>query len=133
MTSTVAEGLTAFVQGSLRLEDLEAALKNRVDFRYFDRDERRVGIQGEPLPIVAVQPSDVERILKGYLAGKCTRRDVSDWAATIRLLDCFEVVAATERATDRIWGVLDELMSPDAWDELTVEAALELIRKLNAE
>ena len=130
MKDTFAGDLRSFVEGRLSITDLETALDGLVRFRYADRDERLVDGSISSLPITAFSAADVERTLRRFLQGDMSRRDVSDWAATLRLLDIFEVAPSDAAIADAVWDVIDQLMSPDAWEELTTEFAIELMSRL---
>lgn len=129
MRKPVVAALAEFARGEIDLEELEEALAGFVRFRYADTDERSVEFLKGPLPAVRFRKDDVERLLRRYLRGELTPREASDWAATLRLLDCFEHTAS-EPDTDAVWDVLDRLSSPDAWGALTTETALELMQQL---
>lgn len=130
MKNEIATDLKSFVEGRLSLSDLETALEGRVRFRYADRDERLVEGSISSLPLTAFSAADVERALRRFLRDDLSRRDLSDWAATLRLLDIFEVTRSDAAIADTVWDVIDQLMSPDAWGELTTESAIELISRL---
>ncbi len=127
MTGKLDIALSSFAKLDIGLEQLQRALEGVVRFRYADTNERDVEMLGD-LPSVEFHSNDVEAALRGYLNGKLSSRDISDWAATIRLLDAYDVSARDD--PDSVWDVLDQLASPDAWGSLTTESAIELIRQL---
>jgi hypothetical protein len=129
VTDSVAAALARFSKGELDLEELERALAGIVRFRYADTDERSAELLSGPLPLVTFRKEDIERVLRRHLRGELTAREASDWAATLRLLDCFELDAPAAEA-DAVWDVLDQLSSPDAWGALTTESAIQLIHQL---
>ncbi len=120
--------LESFAHGDIDLDQLEGALTAVVHFRFADTNERSVEIV-RPLPQVSFQTQDVRGVLERFSAGELTPREVSDWAATMRLLDCFHVAGDSDES-DTTWEVIDELMSPDVWGDLTIEHAFELLQRL---
>lgn len=130
MTRRLKDDLDKFVEGHLTVADLQTALDGLVRFRYADRDERLVEGSVSALPTTRFSSADVERVLHRFLKGELSRREVSDWAATLRLLDAFELALPSHVSAEAVWDVLDQLMSPDAWDELTTEATLNLLARL---
>ncbi len=124
MTDDPLTILTRFAQGSMSLPELEVALESQVRFRYLDTNERSVELYAD-LPAVAVSMGDLANALRRYLLGLISGRELSDWAATLRLLDCYDVEC--DEGSETLWHVLDLLMSPDAWGELTPERAEELL------
>lgn len=127
MINALGIALSRFATLEISFEDLQQALEGVVRFRYADTNERDVEIFG-PLPSVTFHKHNVEAVLQRYLKGEFTSRDVSDWAATIRLVDAYDVDSKDD--SDAVWDVLDQLASPDAWDSLTTDSAIELIRQL---
>jgi hypothetical protein len=127
----VRKHLLDFIEGRLPFTDLEAALDGLVRFRYADRDERSVDGSIASLPAVRFHRDDVERALSRFLRGEISRHEISNWAATLCLLDAFELDPSTLGANEVVWDVLHELMSPDAWDELTTESAIHLLSRLH--
>lgn len=124
MTARLAE----FAAGSLSLPALEEALDGWVVMRFWDTNERQLDFQRE-LPPVVFSATDVRRKIEEYVGGAITARELSDWAAAMRLLDCFDLDERTSHPDDT-WDVIDELASPDAWGELTLERALFLMKEL---
>lgn len=125
---SVRAALAAFCQGELDLEGLEEALAGMVRFRYADTNERSLDVVS-PLPLVTFRKEDVAKVLRRYLSGELAHREVSDWAATLRLLDCFEL-NGPEVESDAVWDVLDQLSAPDVWGTLTTESAIQLLHQL---
>ena len=122
--------LEQFVRGQIDLDTLEDRLEGIVRFRFADTNERSVEFSAV-LPTVFFGRSELQAVLKRFLRGDLKRRQVSDWAATLRLLDCFDLEASDEQP-DIAWDVVDELMSPDGWGELTTESAIRLIHRLES-
>ncbi len=129
MSDTAIAVLADFVKGGATFEELQDALEDVVRFRYADTNERSVEILTSKLPKTSFRQEDVEALLQRFLEGKITARESSDWAATVRLLDCFEL-EAPHTHIDVVWDVLDQLASPDAWDTLTTESAIALLHRL---
>lgn len=127
--SVIARALKEFGFGQLGLAGLETRLEGVVQLRFADTNERSVELRGEALPTIVLGKAQVQVVLERFLRGELDRREVSDWAAAIRLLDCFEFESPDE-ASDAAWDVIDELMSPDSWGELTTEGAIRLIHRL---
>lgn len=71
------------------------------------------------------------RQLRRFLSHKISATDLSDWAATLPLLGCFEV-DEPDPGSSHVWDMLDELVSPDAWGEITVDSIIDLRRRLSA-
>lgn len=124
----ITEILSRFVRSGVTLSELETRLAGVADFRYLDTNERSVVLLA-PLPNIWFGAGDVTRVLEQFARGERTAREVSDWAATLRLLDCFDVTP-TEDDADVVWEVVDQLASPDAWDALSLERAWAFIRRL---
>lgn len=114
--------------GALSRDDLEDCLKSQTRFRFWDTNERSVEQSGR-LPTVAFSRDDVDRQLKLFLAQQITARELSDWAATLRLLDCFEV-NEPDPVSSEVWDLIDELVSPDAWGSITVDSVIDFRRRL---
>jgi hypothetical protein len=98
--------------------------------RFWDTDERSVE-HTETLPIVRFGRDDVDVQLRRFLSNGISARDLSDWAATLRLLGCFEV-DEPDPGSSEVWDILDELVSPDAWGEITTDSVIDLRRRLAA-
>lgn len=125
---STADILSRFVRGGVTLSELETGLAGTAEFRYLDTNERSVDLLG-PLPNVWFGAADVTRVLEQFVRGERTARDVSDWAATLRMLDCFDV-SPTEEDADVVWDVVDQLTSPDASGALSLERGWGLIQRL---
>lgn len=130
MTESHELALRRFVQGTLDVGGLEDALQGAARFRFADTNERQIELPGPELPETIFSREDVVGALRRYLERELTARDLSDWAATIRMMDCFEL-ARLDPDPDTVWDVLDELTSPDAWDLPSVESALLLVGRLS--
>jgi hypothetical protein len=120
--------LEGFVAGDISLARLEDALLGTATLRFSDTNEREVQFH-RSLPNVRFGPEDIVRTLERYLAGTINGREASDWAAALRLLDCFDVRDDTADP-DSIWDAVDQLMAPDVWGNLSTERAIELIHQL---
>lgn len=128
MISDITASFKRFAAGEIDLCTLEDALDGRVRFHFFDTNERSIEILDPSLPSVVFSAADIEATLRRFLRGDLTRRQVSDWAAVLRMLDAYELAAGGR--PDTVWNVLDELMAPDAWGELSTESAIKLLRDL---
>lgn len=120
--------LEQFVRGVRSHADLEECLKHRRRFRFWDTDQRSVD-QGGDLPTVRFSRDDVDAQLRRFLSRELTERQLSDWAATLRLAGCFEV-SEDEPESSEVWDLLDELVSPDAWGPITIDSVIDLRRRL---
>ena len=126
----VSRCLSEFAKGMRTLDALESCLGRRVQLRFWDTNERDTGLL-TPLPSVLFNRADVDAQLRRYLEGGISGRELSDWAAAIRLLGCFDL-EEDEAASSQIWDLLDELMSPDAWGPIDIDSILDLRRRLLA-
>lgn len=122
--------LNEFVDGARSISSLEECLGSNARLRFWDTNQRDVHLAGR-LPQVLFSREQVDAELRRFLAGELSARDLSDWAAAIRLLGCFDV-NEEDPGSSEVWDFLDELMSPDAWGPITVESVLDLRRRLNA-
>lgn len=122
--------LKEFADGVRALSSLEECLGQKARLRFWDTNERDVNLSTR-LPPVLFSRAQVDAQLRRFLAGQISARDLSDWAAAIRLLGCFDV-NEEDPGSSEVWDLLDELMSPDAWGPITVESVLELRRRLNS-
>lgn len=120
--------LKGYVRGDVTLEDLQVALGSRRRFRFWDTNERAVTFSG-PLPRVPFDRTDIDRQLQRFLSRTISARELSDWAGGIRLSGCFFVDADDQESSDT-WDLLDEIMSPDVWGDITVESVIDLRRRL---
>ena len=123
------ECLEQFVRGMKSPSELEECLKGRRRFRFWDTNERSIDHHGH-LPTVYFSRDDVDAQLRRFLSQKMSARDLSDWAATLRLMGCFSVNEPDPGSSD-VWDLLDELVSPDAWGPLTVDSVIDLRRRLD--
>jgi hypothetical protein len=98
--------------------------------RFWDTNERSIE-HAETLPVVRFGRADVDAQLHRFLSRGISARDLSDWAATLRLLGSFEV-DEPDPGSSHVWDILDELMSPDAWGEITVDSIIDLRRRLSS-
>lgn len=122
--------LQQFIRGERSLESLEDCLDGVAKLRFWDTDQRDVQLSSR-LPEVLFRREDVDAQLQRFLAKGIDGRSLSDWAAAVRLLGCFDV-GEEEPGSSEVWDILDELMTPDVWGPITVESILELRRRLNA-
>jgi len=120
--------LEQYAAGVLSLDELENCLGSRARFRFWDSNERSVELSMR-LPKVVFSREDVDRQLQRFLNHQIDARELSDWAATLRLLDCFEV-NEPDPGSSEIWDLIDELVSPDAWGPVTVDSVIDLRRRL---
>lgn len=129
MTEGYEIALRRFLQGTLDFDGLEEALTGVARFRYADTNERQIDFTGTALPEVEFSREDVIRVLQRYLRKELRPRELSDWAATVRLMDAY-VLTDSDPDPDAVWDALDELTSPDAWELPSVESALTMIGRL---
>lgn len=129
MKANAALALKRFIEGELGLSDLEDALGEVARFSFRDTNERYVEYLISDPSTVRFTRMDVERMLLRFLDGRLSARELSDWAAIIKMLDWYEL-DSTDPVPNEVWDVLDELMSPDAWGNVTTESALAMLRRL---
>lgn len=122
--------LEQFLRGLLSPARLEECLGDRRRFKFWDTNERSVEYRGA-LPTVYFTRDDIDAQLRRFLGGELSARDLSDWAATLRLLGCFSV-NESDPGSSEVWDLIDELVSPDAWGPLTVDSVIDLRRRLTA-
>jgi RHS repeat-associated protein len=125
----VVSCLERFVSGGISRSELEDCIAPRARMRFWDTNERSIE-HAETLPVVRFGRADVDAHLHRFLSHGISARDLSDWAATLRLLGCFEV-DEPDPGSSHVWDILDELMSPDAWGEITVDSIIDLRRRLS--
>jgi hypothetical protein len=131
MNSVGIEGcLVEFARGTRSLSSLEECLHGKVRLSFWDTNERRAVLLSS-LPTVQFTREDVDAQLRRFLAKEVSARELSDWAAGMRLLDCFEV-DEDDPGSSEVWDLMDEIMTPDVWEPLTIESIIELRRRLNA-
>jgi hypothetical protein len=128
--ANIVSCLERFVAGAISRQTLEDCIAPRARMRFWDTDERSVE-HTETLPIVRFGRDDVDVQLRRFLSNGISARDLSDWAATLRLLGCFEV-DEPDPGSSEVWDILDELVSPDAWGEITTDSVIDLRRRLAA-
>jgi hypothetical protein len=122
-------GLRRFLEGAITRCELENILGNKTRFHFWDTNQRSVDHLGL-LPKVLFTREDVDRELKRFLAKQISALDLSDWAATLRLLNCFEF-EERDPVSSEIWDLIDELISPDAWGLINVDSVIDLRRRLS--
>lgn len=120
--------LEQFVRGARSQADLEECLRGRRHFRFWDTDQRSVDRYGD-LPTVHFSREHVDAQLRRFLSRELSARDLSDWAAALRLTGCFKVNEDDPGSSD-VWDLIDELVSPDAWGPITVDSVIDLRRRL---
>lgn len=130
MSSTANTCLTEFARGLRSRDALEECLKGKVRLRFWDTNERSADLLTN-LPTVAFTREDVDAQLTRFLRGELTARELSDWAAGMRLLGCFRL-QEEEPASSLVWDLMDEMMTPDLWEPLTVDSVMGLRRRLAA-
>lgn len=120
--------LERFVSGGISPDELKVCVEQRARFRFLDTSER--SLQGiGALPRARFTRADVDRQLIRYLAERLSAEELSDWAATLRLSDCFEADESDPSSTE-VGDFLDELVSPDAWGPITIDSVIDLRRRL---
>jgi hypothetical protein len=122
--------LEEFARGTRSLSSLEDCLQGKVRLKFWDTNERSVELPSS-LPTVQFTRGDVDAQLRRFLAKELSARELSDWAAGMRLLDCF-IVNEDDSGSAEVWDLMDEIMSPDVWEVLTIDSAIDLRRRLNA-
>ena len=128
--SEVEYCLKEFAKGLRPRASLEDCLLGSVRLRFWDTNERSSELLAR-LPKVRFTRDYVDAQLQRFLAGDIGARDLSDWAATIRLLGCYEV-DEDDLGSSEVWDIMDELMSPDVWGPLNVDSVIDLRRRLSA-
>jgi hypothetical protein len=121
--------LEEFARGTRTRVELEECLSGTAELRFWDTNERS-SVLGAPLPRVLFGRADIDRQLQRFLAGALNARDLSDWAAGMRLLGCF-TLTEDDPISSSTWDLMDEIMSPDVWEPLTVDTVIELRRRLS--
>lgn len=127
-SSPLSQHLLDFSRGLISRDALEDRLEGKVRFHFWDTNQRSSDLVTK-LPKVEFTKEDVDAQLRRFLSGELTARDLSDWGATIRLLGCFQL-NLEDPASSAVWDIIDELMSPDVWEPLTVEVVISLRRRL---
>jgi hypothetical protein len=131
MNSVGIEGcLVEFARGTRSRSSLEDCLHGRVRRKFRDTNQRSADLLSS-LPTVRFTRADVDAQLRRFLAKELSARELSDWAAGMRLLDCFEV-DEDDPGSSEVWDLMDEIMTPDVWEPLTIESIIELRRRLNS-
>lgn len=123
--------LSQFLHGKRSLTSLESCLGGAARLRFWDTDQRDVSLASK-LPEVFFTREDVDAQLRRFLAQEVTARELSDWAAAIRLLGCYDV-NEDDPGSSEVWDLVDELMTPDVWGPVTIESVLDLRKRLNGE
>ena len=100
--SALAQTLEQFVRGQIDCDTFQDRLEGVVYFRYADTKERSVELSGVVLPTILFGRAELQAQLQRFLRGDLNRRQVSDWAATLRLMDCFEL-EASDKEPDVAW------------------------------
>lgn len=122
--------LVEFARGTRVLSSLEGCLHGKVRLKFWDTNQRSAELLSS-LPTVRFTRGDVDAQLRKFLAKELSARELSDWAAGMRLLDCFEV-DEDDPGSSEVWDLMDEIMTPEVWEPLTIESIIELRRRLNA-
>lgn len=92
------DALVRFARGDLSTTELQKELGSAVELRYLSSSQREIRVRpGSSLPVVLLTRDDVRRAIQRYLAFQWTEETLSDWAATIRLLDSSFEVAEPQR------------------------------------
>lgn len=125
----VASCLKEFARGTRSRTSLEECIAGQARLAFWDTDQRSSELIAL-LPKVFFTRVDIDAQLRRFLAGELSARDLSDWAAGMRLLGCF-VLEEDDPGSSEAWDLMDEIMSPDAWGPLTVESAIDLRTRLN--
>lgn len=94
-------------QTLVRIFDSSGTLQDMAQAAW-DTNQRAVEFHGL-LPTVYFTREHIDAQLQRFLAGKVSARELSDWAAILRLLD--------------------EIMSPDVWEPLNTDTVLNLRRR----
>lgn len=125
----VERWLSEFAHGTRSRESLETCLSGIARLRFWDTNERGSEMLRR-LPKVTFTREDVDAQLRRYLAKGITARELSDWAAAMRLLGCF-VLREEDPTSSEIWDLMDEIMSPDVWGPISTESVLALRGRLD--
>jgi hypothetical protein len=126
----IKDCLEEFARGIRSRSSLEECLRGKVRMRFWDTNERSAELLSS-LPTVQFTRGDVDAQLRRFLAKELGARELSDWAAGMRLLDCFDV-NEDDPGSSEVWDLMDEIMTPDVWEALTIESVIDLRRRLNA-
>ena len=126
----IEDCLVEFVRGTRSRSSLEDCLHGKVRLKFWDTNQRSAELLSS-LPTVRFTRADVDAQLRKFLAKELSARELSDWAAGMRLLDCFDV-NEDDSGSSEVWDLMDEIMSPDVWEALTIESVIDLRRRLNA-
>ena len=81
--------------------------------------------EGEPLVVTA---SQIQGVLKFFLAGEYTAKDMEDWA---NLIECREDLEFEEHHHEAIENVVHCLANPALQGEITVDTCKELLATLD--
>lgn len=127
----LAHCLEEFAHGTRSRSALEDCLEGSARLKFWDTNERSTELLSR-LPKVAFTRADVDLQLRRFLARQLDARELSDWAAGMRLLGCF-ILDEDDPGSSEVWDLMDEMMSPDVWGPLTTESAIELRRRLGAD
>lgn len=122
--------LEEFARGLRSQSSLESCLNGKVRMHFWDTNERSTDLLTR-LPRVTFTRRDIDAQLQRFLAKGITARELSDWAGAMRLLGCFILEEDDSRSSD-VWDLIDEVMSPDVWGEITTESVIELRRRLDS-
>lgn len=131
MIDTIANSLRRFVQGTLRLGDLQTALQGVVTFDFADR--RQCAVYFSPdvrLPSVTFTCTEMVGALDRYLAFDWSEEDLHDWATVIRMLDSYFDLEIGKCAPDDVWEMIDELMARGVSETLDREYVKQLRGRL---
>jgi hypothetical protein len=126
-----SSALARFVYGQIGLADLALELGQVIALDYEDSSHRAAKFNAEwTAPAVVFSRVDVCRTIDRFMGFQITEDELSDWAATIRLLDLCYVLDPQDHAPDVVWDVLERLMAPAVWGEIDRDGVKQLAASL---
>ena len=129
--------LQNFLTGASTLTDVQAALQNYVKINYDLAPNYREMHDNQLQTVVQIRVIDqyVQHMLNKYIVGEISALELSNWAAFIFTSGGFVPNGETEdeqwkAGEGPLWDILQQLMTPSVFGELTPEIAQRYLAQL---